>query len=189
MILPITAYGHPTLKKVASDIDEHFPNLNILIENMFETMYAASGVGLAAPQVNQSIRLIVLDATPFEKEHPELSGFKKVLINPHITSLEGEEWAYNEGCLSIPDIHEDVIRKSTVQITYQDEQFNVHHETYSGILGRIIQHEYDHLEGKLFVDHLTPLKKILLKRKLTDISSGQIEAKYKMIFPHLKKKR
>jgi len=187
MILPVVAYGLPILRKKAIEIDKNFPKLQELIENMYETMYAANGVGLAAPQINQSIRLIVIDAPSADKE--EKTIFKKVLINPLILKTEGEEWAYNEGCLSIPDIHEDVFREAVVHIQYYDENFKFFQETYSGIIARIIQHEYDHIEGKLFVDHLTPLKKMLLKRKLQEISSGEIETKYKMIFPHLKKKR
>ena len=189
MILPILAYGHPVLNKVAADIDKNYPNLNELIENMFETMYAANGVGLAAPQINLSIKLVVIDATTFEKERPETKGFKKVFINPHIIKEEGDEWLYNEGCLSIPDIHEDVSRKSTIRIQYYDENFNFLDEIYSGILARIILHECDHVYGKLFCDRLTPLKKMLLKRRLAEISAGKITPKYKMSFPPQKKKK
>ena len=187
MILPIVAYGHPILRKIAAEIKPGHPGLKELIDSMFETMYQSEGVGLAAPQVNQSIRLIVIDAAPYEKDNPDLVGFKRVLINPRIIEESGEEWAFNEGCLSIPDINEDVMRKSEVRITYFDEQFEFHDEWFSGILARIIQHEYDHLEGILFVDKIHPLRKIMIKRKLQDISKGITEAKYKMIFPPKKR--
>jgi peptide deformylase len=188
MILPIVAYGHPTLRKIAAEIEPGHPALNELIENMFETMYQSEGVGLAAPQVNQSVRLIVIDASPYEKDKPELKGFKRVLINPHIIEETGEEWSFNEGCLSVPEIREDVMRKPTIRIQYQDKEFNSYDEIYEGIPARIIQHEYDHLQGKLFVDRINPLRKILLKRRLNDITTGNIEVAYKMIFPARKKK-
>ena len=188
MILPIVAYGHPTLRRVAEEIEEDHPGLQDLIDNMFETMYLSEGVGLAAPQVNHSIRLFIIDAAPYEHDHPELKGFKKVFINPYITEESGEEWAFNEGCLSIPEIREDVMRKPKIRIQYQDENFQEHDETYDGIIARIIQHEYDHLEATLFVDRISSLRKMLLRRKLSDISSGNIDAKYKMIFPAKKKK-
>lgn len=187
MILPIVAYGHPNLRKVSQDITPDYEGLGELISNMWETMYYSSGVGLAAAQVNRQIRLFLVDASPYAKEHPETTGFKKVFINPRIVDEKGEEWAFNEGCLSIPDVHEDVIRQSDVHIIYRDEQFVEHDEWYSGIVARIIQHEYDHLEGKLFVDKIHPLRKMMLKRKLNDISKGDIDVTYKMIFP-LKKK-
>lgn len=189
MILPITAYGHPTLKKVAKDIDKDYPELQQLIDNMFDTMYYSNGVGLAAPQVDVSIRLMIIDANPYADQYPEAKNFKKIFINPYITNEEGEEWAFNEGCLSIPDIREDVVRKSTITIKYQDENFVSHEEQYSGIIARIIQHEYDHLEGVLFVERLTPFKKMLLKRKLTDISKGNIKVDYKMKFPFQYKRK
>lgn len=189
MILPITAYGHPTLKKVASDIDENFPGLEELISNMFETMYYSNGVGLAAPQVDVSARLLVIDASPYSDKYPEANEFKKVMINPYIIKEEGEEWTFNEGCLSIPDIREDVVRKSIITIKYSDANFIPCQEQFSGIIARIIQHEYDHLEGVLFVERLTPLKKMLLKRKLNDISKGNIEVDYKMKFPFQNKKK
>jgi peptide deformylase len=188
MILPIVAYGHPTLRKIAGEIEPGHPGLDELIENMYETMYQSEGVGLAAPQVNQSIRLFVIDASPYEKEAPEFKGFKKVFINPHIIEETGEEWAFNEGCLSVPEIREDVMRKPRIRIQYQDREFNSYDEIYDGIPARIIQHEYDHLEAKLFVDRISQLRKILLKRRLNDISTGNIEVKYKMIFPAKKKK-
>jgi len=188
MILPIVAYGHPTLRRVAEDIEKGHPGLQELIDNMFETMYYSEGVGLAAPQVNQSIRLFIIDTAPYEQEHPELKGFKKVFINPYIIEESGEEWAFNEGCLSIPEIREDVMRKPELRLQYQDMDFNEHDEKFNGILARIIQHEYDHLEATLFVDRISSLRKMLLRRKLNDISSGNIDVKYKMIFPAKKKK-
>ena len=187
MILPIVAYGHPNLRKISLDITPEYEGLNELIANMYETMYYSSGVGLAAPQVNRQIRIFVIDATPYGKEHPEASTFKKAFINPRIVGEKGEEWAFNEGCLSIPDIHEDVLRPADVHIIYRDEQFVEHDEWYSGVIARVIQHEYDHLEGKLFVDKIHPLRKMMLKRKLNDISRGNIDVSYKMIFPQKKK--
>ncbi len=189
MILPIVAYGHPTLRRVAVDIEPGHPGLDELIENMFETMHSAEGVGLAAPQVNHGIRLFIIDAEPYGEEHPELKDFKKVFINPHIIEESGEEWSFNEGCLSIPKIREDVMRKPRVRIQYRDREFAAHDEVYDGIIARVIQHEYDHLEAKLFVDRINPLRKILLKKKLADITSGNIDVDYKMIFPGKKKGR
>lgn len=188
MILPIVAYGHPILRKIAAEIEPGHPGLDELIDSMFETMYQSEGVGLAAPQVNQSIRLIVIDAAPYEKDNPELKGFKRVLINPTMIEESGEEWSFNEGCLSIPEIREDVMRKQKIRIQYLDREFRSHDEIYDSIPARIIQHEYDHLEGKLFVDRISPLRKMLLKRRLNDITTGNIECKYKMIFPSKKKK-
>ena len=188
MILPITAYGHPTLKKVAQDIDKDYPGLEQLIADMFETMYYSKGVGLAAPQIDKSIRLLVIDATPYAEDFPEAKNFKKVMINARIIEESGSEWAFNEGCLSVPDIREDVYRKPNIKITYMDETFNEHIEEYSGVAARIIQHEYDHLEGVLFVERLAPLKKMLLKRKLTDITKGNIKIDYRMKFPFQYKK-
>jgi peptide deformylase len=188
MILPVVAYGHPVLRKVAKEIEPGHPGLNELIDNMFETMYSAEGVGLAAPQVNHGIRLFIIDAHPYSEDHPELEGFKKVFINPQIIEETGEEWAFNEGCLSIPKIREDVMRKPRVRIHYQDPEFKSYDEVYEGIIARVIQHEYDHLEAKLFVDRINPLKKMLLKKKLADITNGNIDVDYKMIFPGKKKK-
>lgn len=188
MILPITAYGHPTLKKVAQDIDKDYPGLEQLIADMFETMYYSKGVGLAAPQIDKSIRLLVIDATPYAEDFPEAKNFKKVMINARIIEESGSEWAFNEGCLSVPDIREDVYRKPNIKITYMDEAFNEHTEEFSGVAARIIQHEYDHLEGVLFVERLAPLKKMLLKRKLTDITKGNIKIDYRMKFPFQYKK-
>ncbi len=188
MILPITAYGHPILKKVAQDIDKDYPNLDKLIDDMFETMYYSKGVGLAAPQIDQSIRLLVIDATPYSDDFPEAKNFKKVMINARIIEESGVEWAFNEGCLSVPDIREDVMRKPKIRIKYFDQDFNEFDEEYEGVAARIIQHEYDHLEGVLFVERLAPLKKMLLKRRLTDISKGNIKIDYRMKFPFQYKK-
>jgi peptide deformylase len=187
-MLPIVAYGHPTLRKVSKEIDKDYPGLEQLIEDMFETMYTSVGVGLAAPQVNKSIRLFIVDATPYAEEHPDAKDFRKVFINPKIVEENGDDWIFNEGCLSIPHIREDISRKPEVRIQYYDQEFNFHDEKYTGVIGRIIQHEYDHLEGILFVDKTSPLKKTLLRRKLNDISKGNIEVSYKMIFPEKKKK-
>ena len=183
MILPITAYGHPTLRRETEEIDENYPNLNELIDNMFQTMYHSDGVGLAAPQVNLSIRMFVMDATPLGDEFEEFKDFKKVFINPYITETSGNEWSFNEGCLSIPGIREDVKRPDKILIEYYDENFEFHELTLEGIPARIIQHEYDHLEGILFTDLLPPIKKRLIKSKLANISKGKISVDYRMIFP------
>ncbi len=188
MILPILAYGHPLLRRIAPEIEPDYPGLDELIANMFDTLYQSEGVGLAAPQVNHSVRLFIIDASPFEKDNPDLKGFKKVFINPHIIEETGEEWSFNEGCLSVPEIREDVMRKPHIRIQYEDRDFKSYDEVYDGILARIIEHEYDHLDGKLFVDRISPLRKILLKRKLNEISMGNVEVSYKMIFPGKKKK-
>lgn len=191
MILPIVAYGDPVLKKKASPITKKHPNLNKLISDMWETMYAAHGVGLAAPQIGESIRLFIVDGSPFADdksidniEQRELRKFKKVFINPEITAYSGPQEAFNEGCLSIPDIREDVTRLSTIEIEYYNENFELIKSVFSGISSRIIQHEYDHIEGILFTDKLGPLKKKLLKTKLTQISKGKITADYQMRFPN-----
>jgi len=191
MILPIVAYGHPVLRKVAQDIDADYPFLEKLIQDMWETMYASNGVGLAAPQVNKDIRLFVADSRqifenmkPDERnEYPDDPGIKQVFINAHIQEINGEEWAYNEGCLSIPKIREDIVRNEIVTLRYQDENFTWHTNTFQGITARIILHEHDHLEGKLFIDYLPPLKRKLMKRKLDDISKGKVTVDYKMVFP------
>jgi len=199
MILPIVAYGDPILKREAVEIDKDFEGLSELIENMFETMYEASGVGLAAPQIGKSIRLFIVDGTPFaedadEEDEPDprangLRGFKKVFINPIIEEESGEEWAFNEGCLSIPDIREEVYRKEKILITYYDENWELKEETYVGYAARIIQHEYDHVEGVLFTDRVSPLKKRLLSKRLTNISKGIVSVTYRMKFPLRKKQR
>ncbi|SMO60406.1 peptide deformylase [Solitalea koreensis] len=192
MILPIIAYGDPVLKKVALPIDKNYPNLSELISNMFQTMYNAHGVGLAAPQIGLSIRLFIIDANPFEEEGEEgerLKGFKKVFINAQIIDQDGEKWAFNEGCLSIPEVREDVSRHANLKINYFDENWVEHTEDYSGIAARIIQHEYDHIEGKLFTDYLSPLKKAMIKGRLDAISKGTIKVDYKMKFPARKKGR
>ena len=197
MILPIVAYGDPILKKVGIEIDKKYPGLKELIADMFETMYEASGVGLAAPQVGKSIRLFIVDATPFAndkdddgnpiEEYEALKDFKKVFINAKIIEESGEKWKFNEGCLSIPKIREDVEREPKITIQYVDEHFKRHEETYEGIAARIIQHEYDHINGKLFVDRINPMRRKMLKGKLEDISTGRVDVAYKMKFPHKKK--
>ncbi|MCG3164667.1 MAG: Peptide deformylase [Bacteroidia bacterium] len=183
MILPIVAYGDPVLKKTAEEIDSDYPGLDKLIQDMYETMYSSKGVGLAAPQIGKSIRLFVIDASPFEDEYPELRDWKRTFINPRILEEDGEEWNFNEGCLSIPGIREDVERKPELILEYEDENFELHEEKFEGIIARVIQHEYDHLEGVLFTDRLSPLKKRLLKGKLNDISKGIVDVNYKMKFP------
>lgn len=191
MILPIVAYGTPILRQVSKDITPDYPGLSKLIEDMWETMYSSNGVGLAAPQINRDIRLFVIDSHQiFENleedekgKYPDGPGVKQVFINAHIVAVNGEEWPYNEGCLSIPKIREDVLRPSEVTLEYEDEQFELHTTTFNGISARIILHEYDHIEGKLFIDYLKPLKRKLLKGKLDDISRGKISVDYKMSFP------
>jgi peptide deformylase len=192
MILPIVAYGHPVLRKKAQPIDEQYPQLDKLIEDMWETMYASNGVGLAAPQVNRDIRLFVMDSAQIftnmdeqeriEGNYPDAPGIREVFINAQVVEELGDDWAYNEGCLSIPKIREDIHRAEEVTMEYQDEHFRHHKKTFSGITARIILHEYDHIEGKLFIDYLSPLKRKLMKRKLDDISKGNISVDYKMMF-------
>lgn len=196
MILPIVAYGDPVLKKKALEIDKDYPKLEALIANMYETMYGASGVGLAAPQIGLAIRIFLVDASPFaededltEDEKAQLKDFKKTFINPVILEEEGDEWVFNEGCLSIPDVREDVCRQPKIKIQYQDEFFNTNVEEYDGLIARIIQHEYDHIEGVLFTDKLSSFKKRLLKGKLQNISKGKIRVDYRMRFPAMSKKR
>lgn len=195
MILPIIAYGDPVLRKMGVDIDKEYPNLNELIENMKETMINARGVGLAAPQIGEAIRLFIVDTSPFgededlnEKEAEYLSNFKKVFINAKILKEEGAEWAFNEGCLSIPSITEDVFRQEKITIEYFDENFEKHIEVIDGMAARVIQHEYDHIEGVLFIDKIASLTKRLIKKKLENISKGLVSTDYKMKFPLLKKK-
>lgn len=198
MILPIVAYGDPVLKREAVEIDNTYPELNKLIADMFETMYEASGVGLAAPQIGKSIRLFVVDASPFaEKDEDDeddpmaagCDGFKKIFINPIIEEESGAEWGFSEGCLSIPKIREEVFRKEKIRITYYDENWQLHDEEFDGYRARIIQHEYDHVEGVLFTDHLSVLKKRLLTKRLANISQGIVSVDYKMKFPNIKKGR
>lgn len=189
MILPIVAYGDPVLRKKCAPISPDYPQLRTLIANMFETMYNANGVGIAAPQVGLSIRLFVIDATPYEDEDPALKDFKKVFINAEILEGEGEQEAASEGCLSIPDIREDINRQPEITIRYQDENFAECTETFSGIAARVVQHEYDHIEGKLFTDYLSPLRKRMLQGRLNAISKGEIKAEYKMRFPRPARKK
>ena len=195
MILPIVAYGDPVLRKVGKEIDKNYPNLKELIANMKETMYNASGVGIAAPQIGKDIRLFVIDASPFaedeelsQEDRDALKNFNKVFINAEIVEETGDEWVFNEGCLSIPDVREDVFRQESVTVEYQDEDFKTHTETFTGLAARVFQHEYDHIEGILFTDKLSSLKKRLIKKKLENISKGKINADYRMRFPKLKKR-
>lgn len=188
MILPITAYGHPTLKKVGEDITKDYPDLDKLISDMFDTMYNSKGVGLAAHQINKAIRLFIIDPAPFKEDFPELDDKKRVFINAYIEQEEGEELEFDEGCLSVPGISEPVTRKSVVYMSYYDENFNYHENVkFDGVLARIIQHEYDHIEGKVFIEHLPNLKRLLLKGKLRDISTGKADVAYKMILPRKKR--
>ncbi len=203
MILPIVLYGDPVLRKVATPIQKDFPGLSELIANMFETMYQAKGVGLAAPQIGKSIRLFIVDAAPFAEvdedeadgddeeaeltkaEAAELKDFKRVFINPTIIEEDGEEWKFNEGCLSIPKIREDVSRKAFIVMRYCDEHFQEWEEEFDGLAARIIQHEYDHIEGKLFTDKINPLRRKLLKRRLEDITKGRVSPDYKVRIPKI----
>lgn len=196
MILPIVAYGDPVLRKVAEEVDKDYPKLDELVENMWETMYNANGVGLAAPQIGMAVRIFVIDTSPFaddedlsEEEQKLLRGFKRVFFNAKIEEETGTEWLFNEGCLSIPDIREDVARKDTLTISYMDGDFKPRRETYDGLLARVIQHEYDHIEGVLFTDKLSSLKKRLLKGRLANISKGNIKVEYRMRYPEQKKAR
>lgn len=182
MILPIIPYGNPLLRKVSEKIDSSYPQLAELIESMFSTMNSSDGVGLAAPQIGLSIRLFIVDASPMEEDYPEAKDFKKIFINPQIIEEKGEEWAFNEGCLSLPGIREDVVRKSVVVLEYQDENFTTHTEEFSGIAARIIQHEYEHLEGKLFVDTISPLRKKIIQGKLSNILKKKVKTSYRMKF-------
>jgi peptide deformylase len=182
MILPIVAYGDPVLHSEGATIEPNHPQLKALIDNMYETMYDAHGVGLAAPQVGESIKLFIIDASPFEEDEPELKNFKKVFINPVIEEESGEEWSFNEGCLSFPDLRLDINRKEHITIKYQDENFNWRSEKYSGLAARIIQHEYDHVMGVVFIDHITPMRKRMISGRLTNIAKGRVKAEYKMKF-------
>ncbi len=191
MNLPIVAYGNPVLRKISNSISANYPDLLKLIDDMWETMYASNGVGLAAPQINKDIRLFVVDTEQIfrnmeeddeEIEYSDAPGLKQVFINAQIKELAGEKWIYKEGCLSIPKIREDVNRNAIVTMEYFDENFQQHMRTFHGISARVILHEYDHIEGKLFIDHISLLKRKLLKRKLEDISKGNIKVDYKMLF-------
>lgn len=191
MILPIVVYGDPVLRKAGAEIDKNYEGLDQLIKDMFETMYNANGIGIAAPQVGKAIRLFVVDLEPFSKDddedtkdyseekRAELKDFKRVFINARMISEEGEEWKFNEGCLSIPKLTEDVYRKPEIEIEYLDKNFKKRVEKYDGVAARVIQHEYDHIEGKLFTDRLSPFKRKLLAGKLKDISTGKTTADYK----------
>ncbi len=181
MIYPIVAYGDPVLRKIGAEVEKDYPLLKQLIENMFETMYESHGVGLAAPQIGKAINLFIIDSSRFEDE--KYPNIKKVFINAEILDESGEKWDFEEGCLSIPHIRENVKRHATLRIRYQDENFETHEETYDGIVARVIQHEYDHVKGVMFVDRLSELKKRLLKNKLINISKGGIRVDYKMRFP------
>jgi peptide deformylase len=189
MILPIVAYGDPVLRKKGVDIPQEYPNLKQIVADMYETMYNAYGVGLAAPQVGLAIRLFVIDTKPFsededlsKEEQAQLAGFKKAFLNPTIIKEEGEEWGFNEGCLSIPEVREDVYRHERITIEYYDEEFNKHTDVYDGLIARVIQHEYDHIEGILFTDRLSPLKKRLIQKRLQNIMEGKTRPDYKMKF-------
>lgn len=197
MILPIVAYGDPILRKVGVEIVKEHPNLQQLISDMFETMNNAFGVGLAAPQVGKAIRLFIVETKPFAErdeddeedeftpeERLQLEGFRRVFINAKMLEEDGKEWIFNEGCLSIPKIREDVLRKPKIRIQYYDEHFQFFDETFEGLIARVIQHEYDHIEGKLFTDKISPLRKRLLKGKLNDISKGKVQIGYRMRFPN-----
>lgn len=191
MILPIVGYGAAVLRKLCTDIDADYPGLDKLIADMWETMYNSNGVGLAAPQINKPIRLFVIDSEQIIESleddevglYPNDKGFKGTFINAQVVALAGEEWAYNEGCLSIPKVREDIYRNQTVTIEFYNEHFEKQTQTFNGITARVILHEYDHIEGKLFIDYLKPLKKTLLKRRLTDISKGKVDVDYRMVFP------
>ena len=191
MILPVVAYGHPVLRRVADEISPEYPELAKLIGDMWETMYHTNGVGLAAPQINKSVRIFVMDTEQIvegfdeedKKDFPDEKPIKRVFINAHKIEDHGEPWAYNEGCLSIPKVREDIKRPEFVTINYLDENFVEHEETFAGITARVIQHEYDHIDGKLFIDYIAPLKKRLIKKKLDDISSGKVRVDYRMLFP------
>lgn len=193
MILPIVGYGDPVLRKVGVDISQEYPNLNELITNMYDTMYNAYGVGLAAPQIGLAIRLFIIDTEPFSdsddlsaNEQEQLKGFKQTFINPKMLIEEGEEWSFNEGCLSIPDVREDVYRNEKITIEYFDENFNKKTEIYDGLIARVIQHEYDHIEGILFTDKISSLKKTLIKKKLQNIMDGKARPDYRMRFANKK---
>jgi peptide deformylase len=180
MILPIVGYGHSVLRKKTQNIDKDYPDIKQLIDDMFETMYSAHGVGLAAPQVNLPISVLVVDADPFKETYPEGEGFRIAMINPEMIEESGKMWAFEEGCLSVPGIHEDVLRKDTVRVKYLDEDFNEKEVELKGVCARVFQHEYDHLQGKMFVDKLSPIRRAFLKKRLNDIIDGTVRVDYKM---------
>ncbi len=183
MVYPIVMYGDPVLRKRAKEVEKGSIDIKAFVQDMYETMYAAHGIGLAAPQIGKSIRVFVVDGTTLKEEEEDMTGFKKAFINPVMVKEDGEEWEFEEGCLSIPNIRENVSRPETVRVRYVDEDWNIKEEEYDGIKARIIQHEYDHLEGKMFIDYLSPLKKRMLKGKLTDISKGDVETEYRILAP------
>ena len=189
MILPIVAYGHPTLKAVAKDIEKDYPELEKLLADMWETLVHSEGVGLAAPQVNKSIRLFIVDGNPFYPDYPDGKGFKQVFINAELLETFGDEVPFKEGCLSLPNIYEQVMRPEKIRIKYLDENFKEHEDVFEGVRARIIQHEYEHLQGHVYVDNIAPLRKTLLQSKLRAISEGKCDVDYRMIFPHKKKRR
>ncbi|MBS0011703.1 MAG: peptide deformylase [Bacteroidales bacterium] len=188
MVYPIYVYGHPVLRKVAEDIDRDYEGLDRLIDDMFETMHHSDGIGLAAPQIGKSIRLFIVDGTPIAEDEPDLAGFRQVFINPYIRERSGELVMMNEGCLSIPQIREEVNRESIIRIEYFDRDWNFHNEIIRGFRARIIEHEYDHLDGVLFTDLVSPLRKRLLKSKLAGIGRGNFSVDYKTILPKQKVK-
>ncbi len=183
MTYPILVYGHPVLRKVAVEVDKDYPGLNQIVDDLFETMYNSEGLGLAAPQIGKSIRIFVIDGSPISEDEPELADFKRVFINAEITEKSGDFKLMNEGCLSIPNLREEVNREAHIRIRYHDENWEFHDEAYDGYKARIIQHEYDHLDGILFTDKVSPLKKRLLKSKLAGISKGKFEVDYKTVLP------
>jgi len=181
MIYPIVLFGDPVLRRETAELKEGDMEVKVLSDDMFETMEAAGGVGLAAPQIGKSVRVFVIDSEPLEEEN--MKGIRKVFVNPQMLDETGEDWIYEEGCLSIPDVRADISRKNKIKISYYDEHWQYHTEQFEGMIARIIQHEYDHLEGKLFTDYLKPLKRRLLKNRLTNISRGKVDAKYKVRVP------
>lgn len=181
MILPIYVYGEPVLRKISEEIDLDNANLKQLVDDMFETMYHANGVGLAGPQIGKAIRIFVIDSGPFKESYPDVRIYKGAFINPIITKEWGDDFVFGEGCLSLPNLNEDVTRKSNIHIEYYDENGEFHDEDFDGLVARIIQHEYDHLEGRVFTDRLSPIKKMVLKGKLNDIASGKTRASYKTV--------
>ncbi len=183
MTYPIYVYGHPVLRRIAEEIDRDYPGLNTFIADLFETMYNSDGLGLAAPQVGKSLRLFVIDGEPLAKEHPEMRDFHAAFINPHVVERKGEKMPMSEGCLSLPGLHEEVLRESEIRIQYYDTEWNFHDEVYEGYKARVILHEYDHLDGVLFPDRLSPLRRRLIKGKLNDISKGKFEADYRTVLP------